>query len=293
MHPVRPPVHVLAARCLTVVTVMSAAACVERGEAPREAISESFAIVGNRLGDRLVTSHPLATGMALGKLASAQVGDGLYELNMEIGKQLVASEPGREVLSFIVGCALPGTVAVQATVADTTFEFYGEAGMAPGWIDGPLDMIQQRWVSACMFARMNAHEVALAVSMRGPHPSLGTDVDERDAFTLQEGAFFGNYFTPRGQPIEWYACRGSDQAAGDHGDLQFRQCAEPDPARAGLTKCGFNYAGECGQAALSRACETFSNGGTYYQRCRASTIGKRQSPFEPVFSQVITTYMMP
>ena len=65
-------------------------------------------------------------------------------------------------------------------------------------------------------------------------------------FSLQEGAFYGNLFSDPDAPLDWNACRGRDQAAGERGDLRMRDCTEPDLDNPTLTKCGFKYAGDCG-----------------------------------------------
>jgi hypothetical protein len=131
--------------------------------------------------------------------------------------------------------------------------------------------------------------------------------DERARFPVEEGAFYGNYFTPLDQPIEWIACRGEGQASGEFGGLINRDCTEPDPAQPGLTKCGFNFAGDCGTFSAEPTCEKFSDQGQFYRRCHAGPInderhhghahhrhgGSPPDRDDQVFQQVITTYVTP
>src|SRR5262249_23357526 len=66
---------------------------------------------------------------------------------------------------------------------------------------------------------------------------------ERDAWSLQEGAFFGDIFVAPDLPIPWFACRGSGSV--DDGALADRVCTEEDPSRPGTTRCGMTFAGVC------------------------------------------------
>ncbi|MBC7975126.1 MAG: hypothetical protein H7138_09090 [Myxococcales bacterium] len=191
---------------------------------------------------------------------------------------------------MIVGCALPADVTLVATIQGTDFEFFGDLGLARSWLRGPLDREGQGWVSACIFSRVNANEVAIPISLRGPNPNLDVIEEEREGWSLEEGAFYGNLFGPANQPIQWYACRGKDQAAGESGGLVDRDCAEPDPENPGFTQCGFIYAGEC-----ESACERFSENGTFYRRCHTApqASGHHGCSDDRTFRQVITTFVVP
>jgi hypothetical protein len=153
----------------------------------------------------------------------------------------VNSADGREVLTYIIGCAVPeGTTVVGTDSTGLDYEFFGELGLAPHWIDHELDHNGMGWVSACLFARVNAFDVAVPISMRGPSRALLASADEISSWTLEEGAFYGNYFAPADRPIEWFACRGHDDTTAED-----RVCTQPDPANPGKTLCGFNDAGTC------------------------------------------------
>jgi len=209
--------------------------------------------------------------------------------------ELIATEDGREVFSVIVNCALPEGITLIGNVDGTEFEFPGEIGLARDWIYHALDREGQGWVSACVFSRINARAVVVPISIRGPHHALQVDPDERQTFSLEEGAFYGNLFTPLDQPILWIACRGSDEAAGESGGLAERDCAEEDPANPGLTRCGFFFAGDCGDFATDVACERFSEHGEFYQRCHSEPIDNehRHGHRGQVFREIITSYVIP
>jgi hypothetical protein len=275
---------------LSVVVVALFAACVD---APTESTISSNRIVTNRIVTNRIVTNKLAAGkVAAAKVAAVQISSSTFRVNLPVAADLLSTDAGREVFSAIVACALPEGTTLEADLPDGTFEFFGDAGLAPEWIAQPLCAESQRWVSACLFSRVNSSDVAIPISVRGPNPALGADSDERETFSLQEGAFFGNYFTPKDDPIAWFACRGIDKARGDAGDLANRNCAAPDPAKPGLTRCGFNYAGDCGTFSVPHSCEAFAVGGTFFQRCHTIPVIKVPAA-GPTFLQVITTYVMP
>ncbi len=198
---------------------------------------------------------------------------------------LIETEDGREVFKYVVECAMPEDVTLVATDSQgVVYDFRGAIGLAPGWLDHPLTEKDSRWVSACLFSRVNAHDVSVQISMRGPARALDVSDEERAQWTLEEGAFYGQYFLPESEPIEWYACSGRNlQGAHEHK----RDCANPDPNNPGFTYCGFTYTGECGDFAVPRdakACRRQSGPGTFYRNCETG---------DDVFREVITTYVRP
>lgn len=215
-------------------------------------------IYQNRLASNKLASNRLATNkLASNKLAS----NALSSTKLEAAtSELLSTADGRDVYAYLVNCALPDGTTIQATLPDASDTsppatvytcnsglcvFPGGIGLAEYWPDHKLDPKGQRWVSACMFARVNAHNTAEPISMRGPHDALTVTPDEAQQFPIEEGAFYGNLFTGENNPIDWNACRGEGQAQGEFDGLVDRDCAEPDPANPGKTQCGFNYAGDC------------------------------------------------
>jgi len=248
-------------------------------------------IAGNTLAaDKLAANSAAAGTLAATNLAVEQLGPNEYVADPNAAGALLATEGGREVLSFIVGCALPDTVTVLATAAGgTVYQFYGELGLASEWLDHPLREAGRGWVSACLFARVNDHAVPQAISMRGQHKALPTSPEEAATFTLEEGAFYGDYFVTQGAPVASIACRGEDQASGELGGLVSRDCAEPDPADPTHTLCGFTYAGDCGDFAAQHACKQFSSH-DFYRKCQDHPIGTSGSL---EFGEVITVFALP
>src|SRR6185436_7632546 len=142
----------------------------------------------NRLAQNKLASNKLASN----KLASNALSATRLEAIAETAEMLSTAD-GREVYSYIVGCALSEGTTIEAVVPgapDTGplygytclsghCTFHGALGLAQHWIDRRLDPKGQRWVSACLFARVNFHETAEAISLRGLAPELTLNGDEQ------------------------------------------------------------------------------------------------------------------
>lgn len=231
-----------------------------------EAAMTTNRLASNRLASNRLASNRLASNrLASNRLASNGVGS--VQL---AATELLATADGREVLSYLVGCALEPDVTLDAEVDGQEYQFAGDLGLAPRWTRRRLSGKEKRWVSACMLARVNAFATAEAISLRGPHPNLTVSQDESELFTVAEGAFYGDIFRREGDPMIQIACQGEGQAAGEIGGLGLRDCTEPDPANPGLTMCGFTFAGDCAdyspQFPTPYACNDTSAG--YYAQCR-------------------------
>lgn len=238
---------------------------------------------------RLALNGLKATTLANAQLAAstAQASTNGVDLNPATSDALNATDDGREVLTYIISCAMPADLEL---VASDGTRYSGEIGLAASWLDHPLTDDQQRWISACLFSRVNKFGDIVEVSLRGPHPQLQTVPTEVADFTAEEGAFYGQYFNV--PQMEAYACSGpgNGEAVHDH-----RVCATD--AGNGLTECGFTYTGPCigssNRAAGGSACA--SQGPGYYNNC----VGQADAPTHidgnhgasGSFSQVITSYV--
>ncbi len=236
--------------------------------------------------------------------------------------EILNSEAGRDVYSYIVSCALPAGTTIEADIPGAAFPdtappqspytcvnnhctFPGNLNLAPKWTDHKLDSKGQGWISACLFSRVNANQIAEAISLRGTHMGLTVSLDEMELYTMEEGAFYGNLFiddpNPNTKP-DWHACRGAGKAAcmGDIGcgGLGNRDCAAENPATPGYTYCGFKYAGDCRDftpaVPSAYACRTWDSAAGIYGDCYEKS-GKNGQPngCTKKYREVITTFVSP
>jgi hypothetical protein len=230
-----------------------------------------------------------ASEMAARRIAVSDLGMNRYAANPDAVSGFLGTGEGLEVLGFIVSCALPDGFTLVVTSNGNTFEFFGELGLADEWLTHPLKKAGRGWVSACLFARINVSNVPLPISMRGQLQALSTTLDERLGWSLEEGAFYGDYFVAPGEPVQWIACRGRDQALWEIGGLIERDCAEPDPNDPTRTMCGLKYAGDCSNLAPQPACDHFAPG-SFYRMCQDQPGDESHSD---LFRQVITVFVAP
>lgn len=258
---------------MRLVLTLLAASLVGACAAAPVSTSTQDVITHNRLAaNRLAANRLAANRLAANRLAANRLNGGQLALNSSSASDLLATSDGREVLTYLISCALPPDM--QLVAPDGTV-FTGEIGVAPRWIDHALNPQEQRWVSACVFSRISDLDVAIPISLRGPNSALTAAPDEIADWTVQQGAFYGQLFTPSDQPILWAACSGKDAAEAVGLD---RICASPDPSNPGYTLCGFVYSGECGTSAghhhhfdieaRGSACRFFDGHGTYFDDCR-------------------------
>ena len=243
---------------------------------------------------RIATGEPealtTANRITANRITANRITANRITANMLAAGELLSTADGRDLFTYIVSCAIPDGETLEATVDGTTYEFPGSIGLAPAWEDRALSEREKRWVSACLIARVNAYGISVPISIRGDHEALAVSADEVASFGLEEGAFYGNVFVPEDQPIEWVACRGEAQAAGETGGLVNRDCTEPDAD--GLTKCGFTFAGDCVRYSTStsdaHACKRREDG--HYQDCH-TVAGDRRWPSGTERKEVITVFV--
>ena len=167
---------------------------------------------------------------------------------------LAATETARHQLKYLVNCALPDSVVLYSVQGHERFTFPGHLGLAPEWLKTPLTPLQERWVSACMSALTNYAGKHVEVSLHakpGAAPFLAPSKEETRAYSILEGGFFGNLFSPH--PVA-YVCTGTHTKI-ESQDPVFhdRLCtkASGDRTRDGkpLTVCQFILTGPCSDPA--------------------------------------------
>ena len=280
------------------VASLAFAACIDEAE---NLSSDTHGVVtNNRITSNRISGNRISGNRISGnRISGNRISGNRFEANIESMGDLLASPEGQELLAFLIGCALPEGVTLVAPDPNggPDIEFFGEIGVAPEWVNRGLDRSDRRWVSACILSRVNDNDVTVEISIRGPNPALDSTAAERATHPVEEGAFYGDIFGPLNQPLQWFACRGRDQAAGETGSLVDRDCAEPDPNNKGKTYCEFIYAGDCADFAAPKnkyACESFSE---YYEDCET----KARTNFEHCdnvknhkqYDEVITTFLKP
>lgn len=165
--------------------------------------------------------------------------------NKKLDGSLVSTDNGRQLLTLLVACSLGNQDTLSIVLNGDTLDFFGETGLAPEWKTKGLEESSKKWVSACVLAHLSLEGLPVAISMRGRKRVLHADSDERTNWTLEEGAFFGNIFTPGA--LRWFACKGKDNVPSNVD----RSCSKQDPAHPSSTLCGLTFVGDCNDVCRS------------------------------------------
>jgi hypothetical protein len=140
----------------------------------------------------------------------------------------------QQFLQYLVSCALGPQQSLTLTAGGKTYTFPGQLGLAPQWAGdhGSCDGSCQRWVSACLLARVDAAGIHREISIRGPTPALFPSPKEISQYTQREATYFGNLFIP-GQPR--FFCLAPGQTEDE------RVCGDS------LADCPMTVVGSCAQ----------------------------------------------
>jgi hypothetical protein len=143
-------------------------------------------------------------------------------------------------LKYLVSCALGPQQSLTVTAGGTTHTFPGQLGLAPQWGSdhGSCDGSCQRWVSACLLARIDAAGIDREISVRGPNPMLFPTAQEISQYTQREATYFGNLFVS-GQPR--FLCLAPGQKQDQ------RVCGDS------LADCPMTVVGSCAQDCAVKA----------------------------------------
>ncbi|WP_437928553.1 hypothetical protein WMF37_04680 [Sorangium sp. So ce291] len=201
----------------------------------------------------------------------------------------------REFMRYLVGCALRPDQAFSFSWTDSAGvvhpEVYrGELGIAHWWATGaiPNDTYIQRQITACIAARTNWYGVHVTLSLRSAESSsTGSSPAERAAYTVKEGAFWGNLFASTPYVRSCYSPAGVARAR----QLQ-RDCAAGHVSVDPVT--GATTTQQCGPMTIVGSCDTLCNRvdstGGFYAGCLENPAGA--SPWVRT-DVVVTSFLTP
>ena len=194
----------LAAAAMAVVV-----GCGEPGddaETIQSAVTAENSLAANSLAANSLAANSLAANsLAANSLAANSLAANALEVS-------ALSDPlARQLLKYVVSCALDQDDDVSIRIDGKRYDFRGELGLAPEWgrARGSCDVECQRWVSACVLARVDAAGVKRTISLRGDNPALRPDARELRRYTDREATYYGNLFV-HDRPL--FACLSPDKS---------------------------------------------------------------------------------
>ncbi|WP_437855059.1 hypothetical protein [Sorangium sp. So ce363] len=180
------------------------------------------AMTANAMTANAMTANALVSSALT---ANALVADALT-------RDALRDPESRELLSFIVSCALPEDARLNVKIDGVSYSFDGDLGLAPEWGSkrGSCDEDCQEWVSACLLARVNYRGEHVMISLRGKHEALSSTKRERASYDIPEATYFGNVFQ---KPQRRFACLAP-------GKRQIPRVCGPS-----IDDCPIDVVGEC------------------------------------------------
>lgn len=167
--------------------------------------------------------------------------------------KIIDSEEGRELLNYLVSCALKEG---QKLIVKENQPLIGSVGLAPSWLKRALTKTEKRWISACVLARANFYGKPVRISMRSPlstsdfNPSLLASKSEEREYRLFEGGFYGDIF----DTSKAYFCK-SPQFEENYTRIKkaLRLCGKSTAHDSNVSHCGFIITGDCKNAGFEKS----------------------------------------
>jgi hypothetical protein len=184
----------------------------------------------------------------------------------------LADPAAQKFMEYVVSCALPAGHAVTYTRDGVSYTFAGGIGVAPEWERESCDGSCQRWVSACVLARLNKLGVHREISIRGANAALALTPQELQDYPVREATYYGNLFQ-REQPR--YACL-SDAATQD-----LRVCGDS------LVGCAVAFPGPC-----EKVCQRPGRNGSFVD-CASHELSRADRNDDSTYAETVTVFLTP
>jgi hypothetical protein len=265
---------------MAVVAAVGSVGLAGCGGAPTDdLVTESKAAVTSTNGlfaNGLFANGLFANGLfANGLFANGLFANGLFANGLFANGLIVkglADPAAEQLMEYVVSCALPTGDSVTYAQKGVKYSFDGWIGVAPQWKSNGCDGSCQRWVSACVLARVNKLGVHRPISMRGDNPALAIVPNELAQYPSREATYYGNLFQ-EGQPR--FAC------------LPPQATEIPRVCGDSLTDCAVTVAGACQQI-----CDDQGPFGAYddCDAARAPAKGRDRRPVDN-YAETITVFL--
>jgi hypothetical protein len=209
-----------------------------------DCVGERRIALNKLTANKLATNRLAVNRIALNGLLASSIPDGPLtsgSLAQTLAPGVLEDAFTRDVLEYMVSCALEPGQRVEVAVDGDVIVYEGSLGLAPQWgtESGTCDGECEGWVSACLIARTNFLGESVPISLLGDHERLAPSVDESLAFDVEEATYFGDLF---GEVRTLYAC----VPAGSNGPE--RTCGD-DPS-----SCAIAVLGECDAVCDAAGC---------------------------------------
>jgi hypothetical protein len=228
----------------------------------------SYALSANALSANALSANALsANALSANALSANALSANALSANA-LTSQALHDPLAREFLKYVISCALPEDESVTISVDGQSYTYPGSLGMAREWGErgGSCDESCQRWVTACVLARVDHLGIERIISLRGMNGGLRTTREEAEEYPLREATYYGNVFA-KDKPL--FACLSPGQT-GDQ-----RVCGDS------LDDCPMEVVGSCASACAFE--------GAHGQFDFCSTSGKAFRP--EIYRESVTVFL--
>jgi hypothetical protein len=193
----------------------------------QQSVTIDNALISNALISNALISNALISNALISNalISNALISNALISNALE-------DPDARELLKYVVSCALPSGAHFDLDIQGQTYGFDGTIGLAPEWGQpgGKCNKTCQSWVSGCVLSRLNYLGETVTISIRGKHSSLHATAQEQAAFTHREATYYGNIFK---HEKELFACLSP-------GETQITRVCGPS-----IDDCVLTVVGDC------------------------------------------------
>jgi GLTT repeat (6 copies) len=255
---------------LGVVAVSMVGVALGCGAPPTEDLVEAQGAMTTQNG--LAANGLAANGLAAnGLAANGLAANGLAANGLAANG--LADPNAQKFMEYVVSCALPAGRTVTYTRDGASFTFAGSIGVAPQWEHNRCDQSCQRWVSACVLARLNKLGVHRQISIRGDNDALDVSASELKDFSFREATYYGNLFQPTQAR---YAClpTGATQIT--------RVCGDS------LVGCAVTVPGNC-----KKVCDKSGAFGTSRDCASHTLTGRDDRRDDDIYEETVTVFLTP
>ena len=241
-------------------------------EARSALVSENGLAANGLAANGLAANGLAANGLAAnGLAANGLAANGLAANGLAANG--LADPMAHKFMEYVVSCALPTGHSVTINDSGTSYTFDGWIGVAPEWETQSCNGSCQRWVSACVLARLNKLGVHRQISIRGANSALAVAPHELQDFPVREATYYGNLFQPQQAR---YACLPPGAT-----EIE-RVCGDS------LVGCAVSVPGECPDV-----CQSAGMFRTYRDCANHDVGGRGHDDGKDIYAETVTVFLAP
>jgi hypothetical protein len=196
---------IMTTTAFALLAALSLTACASTSETETDVAEESMTVDNSLTSNSLTSNSLTSNSLTSNSLTSNSLTSNSLTSNSLMSAALTDDPLARQLLKYIVGCALSANETIDITLGGIPYSFAGELGLAPAWGQPghSCDANCRSWVSGCVLSRVNYLGETVDISLRGSLGALSASETELFVYPAREATYFGDIFA---SPQVRYAC---------------------------------------------------------------------------------------